>query len=68
VRRGQPARCHSTNGEGHALAKEIREINDIGDCEISAGSPDDTDALIEVENVLAPAKGVELSEGGWRDL
>jgi len=68
MRRGQAARSHSANGEGHPLAKEIREINDIGECEISAGSPGDTDALIEVENVLAPAKEVELGEGGWRDL
>jgi len=52
VRRGQSTRTQPANGEGHTLTKEIGEIVDVGDCEVSARSSGDTYAGIEVKNVL----------------
>lgn len=48
---------HSTDGESHTLSKEIGEIDDIGDCEISARPAGDADAFIEIENVLEKMLG-----------
>lgn len=47
----------STDGEGHTLTKKIREILDVGDCEISASAAGEADSLIEVENVLEREDG-----------